>query len=166
MICKDLFEVVTSSSSYIVIPMNEVVTIGACTAVGVHIDIFEATILRFLHGPDYTAPSTVLYEHRYFLVTNKELIEDPSSRSDTLRWIAHIIAIEGADVPWVKNPRKLITKASLTFAAKFLWAIVCDHLRPTINDNTLHPSQASLVACIMSRYALNVGRLLATEIRD
>lgn len=35
-----------------------------------------------------------------------------------------------------------------------------------MNDNTLHPMHASLVACIMSRHALNIGRLIATEIMN
>lgn len=35
-----------------------------------------------------------------------------------------------------------------------------------MNDNNLHLLQASLVACIMSFYALNVGCLIVTKIRD
>lgn len=35
-----------------------------------------------------------------------------------------------------------------------------------MNYNTLLPSQVSLVACIMDGYALDVGRLTTTEIRD
>lgn len=39
-------------------------------------------------------------------------------------------------------------------------------LERTVNDNTLHPAHESLVVCIMSRYALNLGQLIETKIGD
>lgn len=64
------------------------------------------------------------------------------------------------------NLRQIITKASLSFEAKFWWVVLYARLRPTVDDNTLHPLQESLVSYIMSRYGLNCSRLIATEIRD
>uniref|UniRef100_M1DGE7 Putative plant transposon protein domain-containing protein n=1 Tax=Solanum tuberosum TaxID=4113 RepID=M1DGE7_SOLTU len=37
---------------------------------------------------------------------------------------------------------------------------------PTGNDNTLSPSLASLVACLMAGYLVNMGMIIATEMKD
>lgn len=90
-------------------------------------------------------------------------MDDLEEWTNILRLIAYVIAIEGGDIPWVTNPRKIITTASLSFAANFWLAIVHAFLRPIVNGNTLHCSQASLATCLMSRYALNVGHMIAIE---
>lgn len=46
-------------------------------------------------------------------------MSDPEEQTNILRWITHVIAIERVNAPWVTNPRKIITKASLFFVAKF-----------------------------------------------
>uniref|UniRef100_M1DYT5 Putative plant transposon protein domain-containing protein n=1 Tax=Solanum tuberosum TaxID=4113 RepID=M1DYT5_SOLTU len=46
------------------------------------------------------------------------------------------------------------------------WAVVRAQLRPIANDNTLSPSLASLVACLMVGYPVNAGWIIATEMRD
>jgi len=60
----------------------------------------------------------------------------------------------------------LITKASLSFSAKVWWAVLRAQFRPTGNDNTLSPSLASLVACLMAGYLVNMGMIIATEMKD
>lgn len=73
---------------------------------GMGVDISETTILQFLHGQEFTeSPPIELYEHRHFLVTSKEKIEDPTERTDILKWIPQMIAIEEGEAPWVTNPR-------------------------------------------------------------
>ncbi|KAH0725168.1 hypothetical protein KY284_001033 [Solanum tuberosum] len=49
-----------------------------------------------------------------------------------------------------------ITKVSLSFPAKVWWVIVRAQLRPTGNDNTLMSPLASLVACLMDGYPVNL----------
>uniref|UniRef100_M1D997 Putative plant transposon protein domain-containing protein n=1 Tax=Solanum tuberosum TaxID=4113 RepID=M1D997_SOLTU len=83
-----------------------------------------------------------------------------------MRWIAGQIAVEGEAATWVANSHVHITKASLTIPAKVRWAVVHAQLQPTGNDNTLSPSLASLLACIMDRYPLTVGIRIAMEMRD
>ncbi|KAK4733596.1 hypothetical protein R3W88_007857 [Solanum pinnatisectum] len=89
-----------------------------------------------------------------------------SSKEQVLHWIAKQIAIDGQNVVWVTTMRTLIPKASLSFPTKVWWVVVCAQLRPTGNDNTLSSSLASLVACLMASYPVNVGRIITTEMRD
>uniref|UniRef100_M1DZ55 Putative plant transposon protein domain-containing protein n=1 Tax=Solanum tuberosum TaxID=4113 RepID=M1DZ55_SOLTU len=67
---------------------------------------------------------------------------------------------------WVITTPTLITKASLSFPAKVWWVVVHAQLQPTANDNTLSPSLASLVACLMVGYLVNAGWIIASEMRD
>lgn len=64
------------------------------------------------------------------------------------------------------KPRVPITKASLDFVAKFVWSMVWTRLWPKGNDNTHQPSYASLIACLMAKFGINVGYIIATEMRD
>ncbi|KAH0714986.1 hypothetical protein KY284_007891 [Solanum tuberosum] len=127
----------------------------------------EATINRMLHGPEYSAPTSVdLFEGKHHEVTSDATVEIQSSREKVLRWIAKQIAIDGENVVWVTTMPTLIPKASLSFSAKVWWAIVCAQLRPTGNDNTLSPSLVYLVSCLMAGYPVNVGHIIATEMRN
>uniref|UniRef100_M1DF18 Uncharacterized protein n=1 Tax=Solanum tuberosum TaxID=4113 RepID=M1DF18_SOLTU len=108
-------------------------------------DISKSTINRMLHGPEYTTPASVgLFEGKYHAMTSETEMQDQSSRERVMRWIAKKIALEGENAAWVTGSQ----------------------LRPTGNDNTLSPSLASLVACLMDGYPVNVGRIIATEMRD
>lgn len=69
-------------------------------------------------------------------------MNDLEERTNILRWIAQIIAIEGFNAPWVTKPRQIFIKDSLSFSAKFWWVVVHDRLRTTVNDNTIHTLQA------------------------
>uniref|UniRef100_M1DD22 Putative plant transposon protein domain-containing protein n=1 Tax=Solanum tuberosum TaxID=4113 RepID=M1DD22_SOLTU len=117
-----------------------------------------------MHGPEYSAPSSVgLFEGKHHEVTSDTTMEIQSSRKMVLRWIAKQIAIDGENAVWVTTMLTLIPKSSLSFPAKVWWAIVRAQLRPTRNSNTLSPSLASLVACLMAGYPVNVGRIIATK---
>uniref|UniRef100_M1DRY0 Putative plant transposon protein domain-containing protein n=1 Tax=Solanum tuberosum TaxID=4113 RepID=M1DRY0_SOLTU len=93
-------------------------------------------------------------------------MEVQSSRERVLRWIARQIVVHGENAAWVTGTPILITKASLSFPAKVRWAVVRAQLRPTCNDNTMSPSLASLVACLMAGYQVKVRWIIATEMRD
>uniref|UniRef100_M1D9G1 Integrase core domain containing protein n=1 Tax=Solanum tuberosum TaxID=4113 RepID=M1D9G1_SOLTU len=96
-------------------------------------------------------------------VTSDTTMEIQSSQERDLRWIARQIAIDGENAVWVTTMPTLITKASLSFPAKVWWVVVHAQLRPITNDNTLSPSLASLIACLMVGYAVSVGRIIATD---
>uniref|UniRef100_M1DQL5 Putative plant transposon protein domain-containing protein n=1 Tax=Solanum tuberosum TaxID=4113 RepID=M1DQL5_SOLTU len=100
--------------------------------------------------------------------TTKRGQKDMASTWDPLNSIiiAKQIAIDGENAGWVTTTSTLITKASLSFPAKVWWAVVQAQLRPTANDNTLSPSLASLVACLMVGYPVNARRIIAIEMRD
>ncbi|KAK4707234.1 hypothetical protein R3W88_033206 [Solanum pinnatisectum] len=93
-------------------------------------------------------------------------MEVQSFREKVLRWITKQIIIDGENLVWVTTMPTLIPKASLSFPAKVWWAVVRAQLRPTGNDNTLSPSLALLVACLMAGYPVNVVRIIATEMRE
>ncbi|KAH0679020.1 hypothetical protein KY284_020105 [Solanum tuberosum] len=106
------------------------------------------------------------FEGKHHEITSDTMMEDQNSLERVLRWIAKQIAIDGENAVWVTTTPTLITKASLSFPDKDWWAIVRAQLRPTANDNTLSPSLASLVACLMVGYPINAGRIISTEMRD
>uniref|UniRef100_M1DY22 Putative plant transposon protein domain-containing protein n=1 Tax=Solanum tuberosum TaxID=4113 RepID=M1DY22_SOLTU len=134
---------------------------------GQSIDISETRVNRMLHGPEYrTHVSVGLFEVRHQTVTSETEMDDPSSREFVMRWIFGQIAIEGETASWVANAEVQITKASLLFPSKVWWAFFRAQLLATANDNTLSPSFASLVACLIVVYLLNVVRIIATKMRD
>ncbi|KAH0709099.1 hypothetical protein KY284_010526 [Solanum tuberosum] len=142
-------------------PLNSIIVRGKS------IDIFEASINRILHGPEYFAPiSVTLFEGKHHEVTSDATVEDQTSRERVLRWIPKKIARDGENAGWVTTTPTLITKASLSFPAKVWWAVVRAQLRSTGNYNTLSPSLASLVASLMVGYPVNAGRIIAIEMRD
>uniref|UniRef100_M1DFB9 Integrase core domain containing protein n=1 Tax=Solanum tuberosum TaxID=4113 RepID=M1DFB9_SOLTU len=89
---------------------------------------------------------------KHHVVTSEAKMEVQSSREFTMHWIARKIALEGENGSWVIGLLIHITKASFSFPAKVWWVVVYAQLRPTGNDNTLSPSLASLVACLMAGY--------------
>lgn len=130
---------------------------------GVRVDSSKTTIHRFLFSLDYRSPPNVLFMDRHLKMMDEGRMSDSTSRAALLKWIAARITIQGVDVPWCTNPRVSITKASLNFIAKFWWSVVRTRLRPTNNDNILQPSYASLVACLMAKFGINVGWIIATD---
>ncbi|KAH0725171.1 hypothetical protein KY284_001036 [Solanum tuberosum] len=105
-------------------------------------------------------------EGKHHEVTSDTTMKDQISRERVMRWIARQIFVDGENAVSVTVTPTLITKASLSFPAKVWWAVVRDQLRPTANDNTLSSLLASLVACLMVDYSINVGRIIATKMRD
>lgn len=91
-------------------------------------------------------------------------MSDLTSLFAILTWIAEWITLQGTEATWITDPEILIAKASLTYVSKFWWLVVHSRLRPIGNDNMLQPSQAYLVACLVAKYGLNIGRIIAIEI--
>ena len=71
---------------------------------------------------------------------------------------------EGAD--WVLDPRGLIKKVNLTFAAKFIWHLVRHCLFPTATDNILSWDRAVLVAAMVDVFEIDFARLLIYVIHE
>lgn len=78
---------------------------------GVIVDISEATINRFLHGPNFTPQST-----------SSTLYARLKHRENQRNWLATLIA--DGEPEWLTNPSERIFKASLTSEARFWWGIV------------------------------------------
>ncbi|KAH0720142.1 hypothetical protein KY284_005172 [Solanum tuberosum] len=132
-------------------PLNSIVGRGKS------VDIAKATINRMLHGPEYTAPPSIcLFKGKHHAVTSETEMEDPTSRERVMHWIVSLIASEGENAVWVKGTQVQITKASVSFPTKVWWPVVRAQLQPTANYNTLSPSLASLVACLMAGYLVIV----------
>uniref|UniRef100_M1DDW5 Putative plant transposon protein domain-containing protein n=1 Tax=Solanum tuberosum TaxID=4113 RepID=M1DDW5_SOLTU len=106
------------------------------------------------------------FEAKHHEVTSDITMKINSSRETVLRWIAKQISIDGENVVWVTTMPTLIPKALLSFPAKVWWVVVHAQLRPIGTDNTLSPSLASLVTCLMAGYPVNVGRIITTEMRN
>lgn len=116
-----------------------------------------------LHGPNYIAPTSIgVFEIKHHEVTNVATMEDHASRERVLWWIA----IAGEHAGCLTTIPITITKATFTFPSKVWWVVIRAQLRPTTNDNTLYPSLASLVACLLRSYLVNTGRIIATEMLD
>lgn len=80
---------------------------------GVDIDISERTLNRFLFGLDYQIPGAIPeLEHRLF------------TRATQRPWLARILT-DGGEPTWLHDLNERISKKSLSFRAKFWWAM-CD----------------------------------------
>lgn len=90
---------------------------------GVDIDISESTLNRFLFGPDYQSPWAIPeLEHRF------------ETRAEQRPWLVRVLT-DGGDPSWLHNSHEYISKKSLSFLAKFWWAIVRLRLMPTGGDD-------------------------------
>ena len=71
---------------------------------------------------------------------------------------------EGAD--WVLEPRGVIKKANLTFTGKFIWLFFFHCLSPTAADNIVTLDRAVLVAALVTRFEVDILRLLLAVIHE
>lgn len=130
---------------------------------GIRVNISETAINRFLFRSDNRASLDGQYIARLLRIMDEGWMFDSSSQTELLTWIAEWIAIKRVVVPWVINPKVPICKVSLNFVAKFGLAVVRKILHPIGNDNMLQLSYASLVASLMDKFGINVGRIIAIE---
>ncbi|XP_059274935.1 uncharacterized protein LOC132029650 [Lycium ferocissimum] len=79
-------------------------------------------------------------------------------------WIVLFISAK-AELPWRTNLKAPIYKRELSLEAKFWWTIIHTRIHPTQFDNTLTPDRAVLLVAIMSKYNIDLGLLIAEEIR-
>lgn len=63
--------------------------------------------------------------------------QDKDLRETTTMWIAQHITVDREGVDWVLEPRSLIKKDNLRFAAMFIWHLVRHRLCPTDAENIL-----------------------------
>ncbi|XP_060208451.1 uncharacterized protein LOC132635880 [Lycium barbarum] len=79
-------------------------------------------------------------------------------------WIVLFISAK-AELPWRTNPKAPIYKRELSLEAKFWWTIIHTRIHPTQFDNTLTLDRVVLLVAIMSKDNINLGLLIAEEIR-
>ena len=101
-----------------------------------------------------------IYEGSHHSVTSKVEMEDPISRESIMRLIATLITTNVDATSWVANPQVHIPKASLAFPTKVWWVVTLAQLHPIRNANSLSPSQAALISCIMDGYILYVWEIV------
>ncbi|MCD7473210.1 hypothetical protein HAX54_014867 [Datura stramonium] len=104
---------------------------------GEMVDILEATITRMLYGPNFMTPaSTTEFDYRM-----REWHQQH-------RWLAQVLT--DGQPSWLTNPKERIVKSTLTFVAKFWWAVVRLRLLLTGGDNTLAKDKAVPMTNLMS----------------
>lgn len=75
-------------------------------------------------------------------------------------------SIDGENAVWITTMLTIITKSMLTFTSKVWWCIIWEQLRPVTYNNTLSPSLASLVSCLLIGYPVYTYRITATNMID
>ncbi|MCE3051860.1 hypothetical protein HAX54_051072 [Datura stramonium] len=115
------------------------------------VDISVETITRILYGPDIT-PQARLGKLEYRM----------RERHNQRGWLAQVLT--DGQPSWLENTNERIVKCTLTFAAKFLWAVVQLRLVLTRGDNTFAKDRMVLVASLMSGFSLNRRAIIIEEI--
>lgn len=64
------------------------------------------------------------------------------------------------------NPRGLMKKANLNFAAKFFWLLVLHRLSPTVADNVLTYNRAELVVALVEGLSIDFAKILIIVIHE
>ncbi|PHT89784.1 hypothetical protein T459_04897 [Capsicum annuum] len=120
---------------------------------GVMVDISEATINRFLYGPNFTPQATL---PTFYVQLNH--------RENQQNWLDTLIADE--QPKWLINSGERIFKASLNSEVRFWWGIVRTWLMPTDGDNIFADDRAILVTSFVANLKLNFGEIIAKEIKN
>lgn len=119
---------------------------------GIMVDVSEATINRFLHGPNFTPQATS--PNFYAWLKHQE---------NQRTWLAILLANRGPE--WLTNPGKRNFKASRNTEARFWWGIFRTCLMPIDCDNILGDNRAVLFTSFVSKLKLNFGEIIAKEIK-
>ncbi|KAF3657465.1 hypothetical protein FXO37_14926 [Capsicum annuum] len=120
---------------------------------GVMVDISEATINRFLYGPNFTPQATL---PTFYVQLNH--------RENQQNWLDTLIADE--QPKWLINSDERIFKASLNSEVRFWCGIVRTWLMPTDGDNIFADDRAILVTSFVANLKLNFGEIIAKEIKN
>ena len=64
------------------------------------------------------------------------------------------------------DPRGLIKKANLRFAAKFIWLVILHRLSPTDANNILTWDRAILDGAMVTGFEIDISRLLLSVIHE
>lgn len=99
---------------------------------GRRVDISKETICHRQFGPTYRAPECTTEFDRWIRQIRQAIIyKNVDQRMKLLRWVTSQIAEPGPELIWVTTHSEPIMKSSLSFPAKFWWAIY----------HVLHPTQ-------------------------
>lgn len=122
------------------------------TVQGVDIDILERTLNRFLFGPDYQIPGAIpKLEHQLF------------TQDEQRPWLERIL-IDGVDLLWLHTLHAHISRRSLSFRAKFWWAIVRLRLMPTRGDDHLESTRAVIIATLSEGLIVDFAHIIFDEL--
>lgn len=133
---------------------------------GVPVDLSETNLLRFHFSPDYQAPiTTVVFDYRMGQEQDCVMIRDTAHKVTLMRWDARHIDERGTDGNWVSGFKPII-KASLNFASKFWWVVVCICIWPNHMDNILMPYQLVLISSIIAGYNINFIHYIVEKIHE
>lgn len=83
-----------------------------------------------------------------------------------MRWVARQNAKQGPDPAWVATFIEAIVKASLSFLAKFWWAIMRLWIWPMLANNNLMLDYVILVASILASCGIDWANLIADQIHE
>uniref|UniRef100_M1DQ59 Integrase core domain containing protein n=1 Tax=Solanum tuberosum TaxID=4113 RepID=M1DQ59_SOLTU len=136
---------------------------------GCPLDISHATISLFLYGPTTGhswSLNTVEFEYRWGIVRSGAFQRNAEQREAVILWLAKYIPADGECAEWVAAPRLGIRKATLNFAAKFFWLLVCNRVSPTKADNQLTWDRAIMVAALVAGVEIDFARMLLAEIHE
>ncbi|KAG5579544.1 hypothetical protein H5410_050171 [Solanum commersonii] len=136
---------------------------------GCPVDIFPATIRRFLYGPTAGhswSLNTTEFDYRWDIVRSGAFQRNSEQREAVIHWLAKYIAADGKRAEWVAAPRLGIRKATLTFVAKFFWLLVRNRVSPTKADNQVTWDRAVMVAALVAGVEIDFARMLLAEIHE
>ena len=105
---------------------------------GITFDISLPAIRRILYGEGVDAtrtPLTVVFDYRWQKKKDGQFLRGLSLRDTIKRWMALHQSVYGEGADWVTEPKGGISKANLTFTAKFFWMLIRYCLSPTAADN-------------------------------
>ena len=132
-------------------------------------NISSPAICCFLYDADTNAeriPLTPEFYYKWDVVKSSHFQRSKELTESTKRWIDQQLSIDGEGADLVLEPRCLIKKTNLTFAAKFFCLLVCHLLSPVAADNILTWEREVLVASLVDGLEINFARLLIIVIHE
>lgn len=122
------------------------------TVRGVSVDISAEAINRYYMGNAYVPVDSAAYAEKHF------------DRENQRPWLAPIIA--RSTPVWLTLTSAPIFKRDLKLQAKFWWSMLICRIWPTKSDNALTIDRAVVLAAIMEKMHIDIGRLLAVDMKD
>ncbi|TMW93418.1 hypothetical protein EJD97_011729, partial [Solanum chilense] len=133
------------------------------------VNISLPAIRRYLYGKDIDAnrtPLTPEFDFRWKIVKDGQFLREPFLRVTTKIWMALHLSVDREGADWVTKPKGAITKANLTFTAKFLWLIICHFISPMAADNIVTWDHTVLIAAMVAGFEVDFAWLLQAVMHE